>query len=317
MMAAPVGDDVFGEDPTVNALETKIANLFNKEAALFCPSGTMCNQIAIKTHTQPLDEVICHEISHIHCHETGGYAFHSGVALKLISGNAGRIQPHQLAPAINPDYDWLPATRLICFENTVNKAGGACYTLSQMQALSNESKRLQLATHLDGARIFNAMVAQNIKPQQVGPLFDSISVCLSKGLGAPIGSVLLGTAAFIKKARRLRKVMGGGMRQAGILAAAGIYALENHIDRLTDDHRRAKILGQVLANYPDIVAIHPVETNIIVADFASELALENFLVYLQKNQIKAIAFGPKTVRLVTHLDITEADLEKVCSVLKQ
>jgi threonine aldolase len=186
-----------------------------------------------------------------------------------------------------------------------------------MQALSNESKRLQLATHLDGARIFNAMVAQNIKPQQVGPLFDSISVCLSKGLGAPIGSVLLGTAAFIKKARRLRKVMGGGMRQAGILAAAGIYALENHIDRLTDDHRRAKILGQVLANYPDIVAIHPVETNIIVADFASELALENFLVYLQKNQIKAIAFGPKTVRLVTHLDITEADLEKVCSVLKQ
>ena len=317
MMAAEVGDDVFRADPTVNALEEKAAALFGKEAALFCPSGTMTNQIAIKVHTQPLDELICDHYSHVFQYETGGYAFNSGVAVNLITGRYGKIKPEQIKAAIKPLHDWLPKSRLVVLENTCNKGGGSYYTLSEMQAISELCKQEGLILHLDGARLFNAMVETGDQPASIGASFDSISICLSKGLGAPVGSLLIGTADAIREARRFRKVMGGGMRQAGYLAAAGIYALDHHVDRLKEDHRRARILAKALEARSYVKDIRPVHTNIIIFDLREGLSADQFLERLAAHHIFAAPFGPETVRFVTHLDFTDAMLERTVKVLEE
>ena len=317
MMEAEVGDDVFGEDPTVNALEAKVAALFNKEAAIFCPSGTMTNQIAIKVHTQPLDEVICDEYSHIYQYEVGGYAYNSGVAINLLKGTHGKITATQIEAAVKPEFDWLPRTRLVVLENTCNKGGGSYYTLDEIRPISKLCWNRGLALHLDGARIFNALVETGETPHAVGEQFDSISLCLSKGLGAPVGSVLIGSEAFIKQARRVRKVMGGGMRQAGYLAAAGIYALDHQVERLKEDNERAKQIGAVLEAMPCVSEVRPVQTNILIFDVNPPYTAASFLEKLAGKGIQASPFGPQTVRFVTHLDFTEEMLDRVVEVLKE
>lgn len=317
MMQAKVGDDVFGEDPSVNALQDKAAQLFGKEAALFCPSGTMTNQIAIKVHTQALDEVICDEYSHVYQYETGGYAFNSGVAINLIKGQHGKITAEQVAAAIKPVYDWLPISKLVVLENTCNKGGGSYYTHSEIKPIQSLCKERGLKLHLDGARLFNALVETGESTQATGQLFDSISICLSKGLGAPVGSLLIGDQDFISQARRFRKVMGGGMRQAGFLAAAGLYALEHQVDRLKIDNDRARLLGTTLKACNYVSDVRPVKSNIVIFDVNE--AYKNsadFLKKLSNHGINASPFGPKTVRLVTHLDVTEAMMERTIEVLK-
>ncbi len=244
MLRAEVGDDVWGEDPTVSALEESTAHRFGMEAGLFCPSGTMTNQIAIRVHTQPQQEVICHKQSHIYLYEGGGIAYNSLASVRLLDGERGLLNAEDVAAAINPDDIHYPETALVAIENTVNKGGGACYSLERIASISRICQEHHLPLHLDGARVFNALVATNESPGAYGQYFDSISVCLSKGLGAPVGSVLLGSHAFIHQARRVRKVFGGGMRQAGYLAAAGLYALNHHVERLLDDHRCARVLGE-------------------------------------------------------------------------
>lgn len=311
MMQAEVGDDVFGEDPSVNALEAKAALLFNKQAALFCPSGTMTNQIAIKTHTQPLDEVICEEKSHIYQYETGGYAFHSGVSIQLLKGKYGKLNAEQVEAAIKPVYDWLPISKLVVLENTCNKAGGSYYTIAEIEPIRAVCQQHGLKLHLDGARLFNALVETEESTQDIGNQFDSISICLSKGLGAPVGSLLLGDKNFIRQARRYRKVMGGGMRQAGFLAAAGSYALDHHIGRLKRDNEGAKMIAQTLATLPYVENIQPVHTNILIFDVKRTMTADSFLAKLKAKGILAVAFGPQTVRFVTHLDVTDEMLERV------
>ena len=315
MLQAEVGDDVFGEDPAVNALEAKAAALFGHEAAIFCPSGTMTNQIAIKVHTQPLDEVICDEYSHVYQYETGGYAFNSGVGINLIQGTHGKITAEQVQAAIKPVHDWLPLSRLVVLENTCNKGGGSYYTLDEIRPIWQVCREQGLGLHLDGARLFNALVETGETPEATGALFDSISICLSKGLGAPVGSLLIGSADLIRRARRVRKVMGGGMRQAGFLAAAGSYALDHHVARLKEDHRRASAIGQVLERLPYVAAVRPVKTNILIFDLVPPLTAAEYLQRLAGFGIKASAFGPQTVRFVTHLDFSEAMLEKVLEAL--
>jgi threonine aldolase len=317
MMEAEVGDDVFGEDPSINALEAKAAQLFCKEAALFCPSGTMTNQIAIKTHTHPLDEVICDEYSHIYQYETGGYAFNSGVAINLIKGTHGKITADQIATAIKPTYDWLPNSSLVVLENTCNKGGGSYYTIDEIRPIQQLCKEKSLKLHLDGARLFNALVETGESTHDVGEVFDSISICLSKGLGAPVGSLLIGDTAFIRQARRYRKVMGGGMRQAGYLAAAGIYALDHHVERLKEDNQRAKIIGATLSKRSYVEDVRPVKTNILIFDVKPPYTAASFLEKLMEYGIQASPFGPQTVRFVTHLDFTEAMMEEVLRVLKE
>ncbi len=316
MTQAEVGDDVFGQDPTVNALEAKAAALFDKPAALYCPSGTMTNQIAIKTHTQPLDEVICDVYSHVYQYETGGYAFNSGVAINLIQGTNGKITAGQVAAAIQPTYDWLPNSKLVVLENTCNKGGGSFYTLDEIEPVADLCKERNLKLHLDGARLFNALVETGERTQEVGKLFDSISICLSKGLGAPVGSLLIGEEDFIRQARRFRKVMGGGMRQAGYLAAAGIYALDHHVQRLQEDNERARQLGAKLKTLPYVENVRPVRTNIVIFDVKKPFTADSFLAKLKEKEVVASAFGPQTVRLVTHLDFTEAMLEVTLDVLE-
>jgi threonine aldolase len=316
MMAAQVGDDVFREDPTVNALETKAAAMFGKEAALFCPSGTMTNQIAIKVHTEPLDEVICDHYSHIHQYETGGPAYNSGVSINPIHGQNGKITAKQVNAAIKPEADWLARTRLVVLENTCNKGGGSYYTLDEIRPISDLCREKELRIHLDGARLFNALVETKEATEEVGKLFDSISICLSKGLGAPVGSLLIGDADFIKKARRIRKVLGGGMRQAGYLAAAGIYALENHVERLAIDNKRARKMGQILEGLSYVENVRPVQSNILIFDVKSPWTADSFLKALAKENILVVAFGPQTVRFVTHLNIKEAMVERVLEVVK-
>lgn len=315
MMQAVVGDDVFGEDPTVSALEQHIAEMFGMEAGLFCPSGTMTNQIAIKVHTRPLDEVVCHQDSHIYQYETAGYAHHSGVGIKLLQGPEGRITPEQIAASVNPVFDWLPNTKLVVIENTCNKAGGSYYTIEQMKSINEACYERNLSLHLDGARIFNALVALEARPQQLSGLFQSISVCLSKGLGAPVGSVLLGSTPFIKEARRVRKVMGGGMRQAGFLAAAGRYALDHHINRLGEDHQRAKQLETALQNHPLVAKVLTAYTNIVIFEVRPTITVPQFLAKLAAHNIKGIQFGPTQIRLVTHLDFTDPMLQRTLNVL--
>jgi len=313
MISAPVGDDVFNEDPTVIKLEEKLAAMFSKEAGLFCPSGTMTNQIAINVHTRPGDEVICDVNSHIYNYEGGGIARNSGVQAKLLQGDRGRMNAQQVAESINGDFDWLTRSTLVSLENTVNRAGGSYYTMDMVEPISKLCKEKNLKLHLDGARIFNALTETQRKPSEIGVLFDSISVCLSKGLGTPAGSVLLGTKTFIKEARRVRKAFGGGMRQVGILAAAGIYALDNNIERLKEDHLRAKKIEQILKQLPYIESIMPVDTNILIFNLNTKISGESFEKKLAENNIKVAAFGKQTIRMVTHLDFKEdmlTDLEK-------
>lgn len=310
MFDAEVGDDVFREDPTVNALEAKCAGLFGHEAALFCPSGTMANQIAIKVHTRPLDEVICDLMSHIYQYEVGGYAFHSGVSVSLPEGENGILTPELVEAAVKPRQDWLPKSRLVVLENTCNKGGGSIYPPGRIAAIRAVCDKHGLALHLDGARLFNALAETNETPASVGAAFDSISVCLSKGLGAPVGSVLIGGRDFIAEARRVRKVMGGGMRQAGYLAAAGIYALDHQVERLRDDHAHARMLASALAELPWVGPIRPVQTNIVIFDLKPPLTPAVFLEYLKSRGVIASAFGPRTVRFVTHLDVTREMVEQ-------
>jgi len=317
MWTAEVGDDVFREDPTVNALEAKCAALFGHEAALFCPSGTMANQIALKVHTRPLDEVICDEMSHIYQYEVGGYAFHSGIGVNLLKGENGILNAAMIEAAIKPRYDWLPRSSLVVIENTCNKGGGSIYPLERIRDIRKMCQKNGIALHLDGARLFNALVETEDAPASIGAELDSISLCLSKGLGAPIGSVLVGNQAFIAEARRVRKAMGGGMRQAGYLAAAGIYALDHHVERLRDDHAHARQLADVLAKLPWVANIRPVQTNILIFDLVSPLTPALFLDYLKQNGVVASAFGPQTIRFVTHLDVTQEMLKQAVGILQR
>lgn len=315
MYQAEVGDDVFGQDPTVNALEAKAAALFGKAAALFCPSGTMTNQIALKVHTQPLDEVICDEYSHIFQYEVGGYAFNSGIGVNLIKGSNGKVTADQVAAAVKPVADWLPLSRLVVLENTANKGGGSYYTLDEIQPIRQVCVQHGMALHLDGARIFNALVETGESTSDVGAAFDSLSVCLSKGLGAPVGSLLIGDADFIRKARRVRKAMGGGMRQAGYLAAAGIYALDYHVERLKEDNLHARHLGALLARMPFVGEVRPVQTNIVIFDVLPPFTAASFLAKLAEYGVQASAFGPQTVRMVTHLDVSADMIDEVMRVI--
>ncbi|MCH2084581.1 MAG: aminotransferase class I/II-fold pyridoxal phosphate-dependent enzyme [Saprospiraceae bacterium] len=315
MMNAEVGDDVFQADPSVNALESKAAKMFGKEAALYCPSGTMTNQIAIKVHTQPLDEVLCDHYSHVYQYETGGYAFNSGVAMNLIEGKNGKITADQVAAAVKPVYDWLPISKLVVLENTCNKGGGSFYTLEEIKPIQQVCQERGLKLHLDGARLFNALVETKESTQDVGAHFDSISICLSKGLGAPVGSLLLGDHEFIRQARRFRKVMGGGMRQAGFLAAAATYALDHQVERLKTDNDRAKEIGALLETLPYVANVRPVASNIVIFDLKGERMAEEYLEKLKAKGILASPFGPQTVRFVTHLDVTEAMIDQVLEIL--
>jgi len=317
MHSAPVGDDVFGEDPSINSLERITAAKFGMEAGLFCPSGTMTNQLAIKTHTQAGDEVICDELSHIYQYEGGGIAFNSGCSVKLLHGDRGRLTADQILAGINPEDVHKPITSLISLENTSNRGGGACYDFETFKAIKKVATDHKLPLHLDGARLFNAIVEKKEAPIEYGNIFDSISICLSKGLGAPVGSVLIGNAAFIKKARRWRKVFGGGMRQAGSLAAAGIYALEHHIERLAEDHKNAKILSEALAKKDFVSSILGVETNIVIATISGKYTAASFAAALKDKGILAIAMTPTQVRFVFHLNISESDLAKTIDTINQ
>ena len=315
MSAAMVGDDVFGEDPSINRLEEKCARLFGMEAAVFCPSGTMTNQIAIKCHTQPGDEVICEENSHIYQYEGGGIAFNAGASVKLLAGDRGRIHARQVADAIQPDDVHRPISRLVSLENTSNRGGGCCYDFNEIVAIKTVCQEKGLALHLDGARVWNAIIAQNENYLLYGSTFDSISVCLSKSLGCPVGSLLLGSSSFIKKARRIRKVFGGGMRQAGSLAAAGLYALDHHVDRLKQDHIHAQQLAACIAKKPFVKMLLPVETNIIIFELQEGLSAPAMVASLKEKGILGYAISPVRIRLVTHLDISENDIHQTIEVL--
>ncbi|WP_400190259.1 low-specificity L-threonine aldolase [Hymenobacter sp. B81] len=316
MFRAPVGDDVYEEDPTVRELEHETARRFGLEAGLFCPSGTMTNQIAIKAHTEPLSEVICEQTAHIYLWEVGGIAFHSGASVALLPGNRGRLTAAQVASAIRSENIHYPTTRLVCLENTHNRGGGSCYPWQALEDIAELARRHRLPLHLDGARLFNALVATGQRSEEYGRLFSSISICLSKGLGAPVGSVLLGSREFIRKCQRIRKVMGGGWRQAGYLAAAGLYALEHHVERLADDHRRAQQLAAALQQAPYVEEVLPAETNLVIFRLREGLTEEQFLAHLSEQGIKASAFGPQMVRFVTHLDVDDAAIERVIEALQ-
>ncbi len=316
MMNAKVGDDVFGEDPCVNALEEKAAFMFGMEAALFCASGTMTNQIAIKCHTQPGDEVICDRLSHIYQYEGGGIAFNSGCSVQLIDGNYGRIKAAQVEAAVNNRNDAHKAySKLVSLENTANRGGGSCYDFDDIKPIKKVCEANNLLLHLDGARLFNAIVAKNESAKDYGKIFDSISICISKGLGAPVGSVLIGTKDFIKKARRIRKVLGGGKRQAGYLAAACIYALDNHIERLQEDHDHANKLAESLRQKDFTGEMYPVETNIIIFQVKGKYTASQLAEVLKKNNILAIAISKTQVRMVTHLNITSAMIDEAIEVI--
>jgi threonine aldolase len=327
MMKAKVGDDVFGEDPSINELEKISADMFGMEAAIFCPSGTMTNQIAIKCHTQPGDEVICDESSHVYQYEGGGIAFNSGASVKLLNGDRGRLTAEQIKAAVNPDDNHKAHTSLVCLENTSNRGGGSCYDFEEIKRIKTICLENNLQFHLDGARLFNALVAKNETPKQYGEVFDSISICLSKSLGCPVGSLLLGKKParmtrsdgdFIKKARRVRKVFGGGMRQAGFLAAAGIHALKNNIERLAEDHAHAKQIAEAIAKKDFVKMVLPVETNIIIFELKDVITAPAVVAKLKEHDILGYAIAPNRVRLVVHLDITkemvDRTIEKISSL---
>jgi len=311
MMQAEVGDDVFGEDPTVNHLEQKVASKFGFEAALLCLSGTMANQIAIAVHTKPGDEVICDALSHIYLYEGGGIAANSHASVRLLHGVRGMLKADMVKEAIQVDNPHYPASRLVSLENTVNKGGGACYRLEDIAAIRAVCDFHHLKLHLDGARLFNAMVAKQQKPEDFAKHFHSISVCFSKGLGAPMGSILLGSKEFIHQARRVRKRWGGGWRQAGYIAAAVDYALANHIPLLQKDHERAAKIEAFLKTRSEITAILPVETNIIIFELTNNWNAHTYLTKLAEHQIMAAPFGKQQIRLVTHLDFTDHHLDQL------
>ena len=311
MASAEVGDDVFGEDPSIIALENIVAERFGMEAAIYCPSGTMTNQIAIKCHTQPGDEVVCEQLSHIYRYEGGGIAFNSGCQVHLVQGDRGRITAAQVKSAINPVDDHKSHTALVSLENTANRGGGSCYDFDEILAIGQVCKANGLKFHLDGARLFNAIVAKKESPLQYGKAFDSISVCLSKGLGCPVGSVLIGPREMITRARRIRKVFGGGMRQAGYLAAAGIYAMEHNIERLAEDHYKARCVAETLQSKEFTAHILPVETNIIIFEPRGKYTASTLAAALAEKGILAIAISATQVRMVFHLDITDQMVEKI------
>jgi threonine aldolase len=317
MFSAPLGDDVYGEDPSINALEYKVANMFGFDSAVFCPSGTMTNQIAIKTHTIPGDEVICDASSHIYNYEGGGMAFNSGVQVRAIQGTSGKISATHVEENIHPPLINLPRTSLVALENTLNKAGGGYYTLAEIASISERCKKYNLPLHLDGARVFNALHETKENPKEYSNYFDSVSVCFSKGLGAPVGSALLGSKEFIAKARRYRRLFGGGMRQAGVLAAAATFALENNINRIQDDHRRAKEIAKTLSTLNYVYELLPVQTNIIIFKLIDGISTDEFIKYLNKNNIVANTMGKQTMRFVTHLDVNDVDLEMVIQVISK
>lgn len=312
MFHAVVGDDVFGDDPTVQALEEKAATMFRMEAAVFCPSGTMTNQLAIKAHTRPGDEVICDATAHIYLFEGGGLGLNSGCSVRTLNGDHGRFTAADVEANINDPHNvHLPLTRLVSVENTSNKGGGSCWDFGELVKIAEVCRKHGLSYHLDGARLFNALCETGESPAQYGALFDSISICLSKGLGAPVGSLLLGKRDFIATSRRYRKAFGGAMRQSGYLAAAGIYALDHHIGRLREDHRRAKELGEIFRKSPFVSSVMPVETNIVIFEIAPEYNANDILKKLEEQNIQLAAFGPSTLRTVTHLDFDDEGVEWV------
>lgn len=311
MMQAAIGDDVLGDDPTVKALEQKAAAMFGMETAIYCPSGTMTNQIGIRIQTQPQDQIICDQLSHIYLYEGGGPAYNSMVSMKLLQGDRGRITAAQVEASINPDDPHFPVSRFVSLENTANKAGGSFYDLEAIKAIKEVCVKHGLVLHLDGARLFNALTETGDDPKEYGKLFDTISICLSKGLGAPVGSLLLCSKENYKKAVRIRKVLGGGMRQAGFMAAAGLYALENHIDRLKEDHRRAKQIAEWLKEKDFVEELFPVETNIIVFRLTKPYTSAMFLEKLEEVGIMAVPFGPDLVRFTLHLDVSEEMVHQI------
>jgi threonine aldolase len=315
MMNAPVGDDVFEDDPSVNKLQDKAAQLFGMEDAIFCPSGTMTNQIAIRLHTQPGDEVICDSNSHIYNFEGGGIAINAQASVRLVNGDKGRISVDQIKKNLNPDDIHYPITSLVSLENTINRAGGVYYTLEQINTISKFCKDNTLSLHMDGARFFNAITETGDKPEDYAHALESISICLSKGLGCPVGSLLLGPKAFIKKARRIRKFMGGGMRQAGFLAAAAIYALDNNIDRLKEDHEKARVLENCLNSLSYIGKVEEVFSNIVIFELENEEFQSQFEGHLKQNNISFAFIGPGRIRFVTHKDISTSMMERVIEIL--
>lgn len=316
MFTAKVGDDVFGEDPSINQLEAMGAGIFGKEAALFCPSGTMTNQVAIKCHTQPGEEIICEKMSHVYIYEGGGIAFNSGCQVKALEGDRGRIIAGQVTDAINPNDIHKAKTSMVSLENTANRGGGSCYEFPEMEAIKQVCLQNNLKLHLDGARLYNALIAKGESPKDYGDIFDSISLCLSKGLGAPVGSLLLGSSEFINKARRVRKVFGGGMRQAGYLAAAGIYALENNTARLQEDHQHAKEIAGVLIKKNFVGKMMPVETNIIIFEIINSFTPKTFVEELAKKDVLTTAISPTQVRMVTHLDVTGEMVKNLVGIIE-
>ena len=322
MAAAPVGDDVFAEDPTAASLEQRCAAMLGHEAGLFFPSGTMANQAAIQVHAAPGDEVICGDLSHIYHYEGGGIARNAGASVRLLGGDRGRFTATQVAEAVNPPDSHFARTALVALEDTVNKGGGAIWAQAEVAAIREVARQAGLPLHLDGARLWNAQVARgaavdaNADWSAYGAQFDSISVCFSKGLGAPVGSVLVGSAAFIRKAHRVRKVMGGGMRQIGGLAAACHHALDHHLPELHRDHERAQRLGQVLANHSDFMAIEPVETNIVIATLRPGLAAGDVVNELGGLGMRCMAFGATKIRWVLHRDLTDTDLDRALAILR-
>ncbi|HCM60567.1 MAG TPA: threonine aldolase [Bacteroidales bacterium] len=316
MMKASVGDMIFGEDPAVNELEQMAADIFGMEAALFCPSGTMTNQIAIKAHTSPGDEVICSRMAHIYQFEAGGVAFNSGASVALIDSEDGTFTAEDVKQHINNPEDWHKAfTRLVEVENTVNRGAGACWDLQELKRIRELCDNRHLGYHLDGARLFNAMAADGSKPEDYGALFDSVSICLSKGLGAPVGSVLIGKKEIIKRGTRIRKVLGGAMRQAGYIASAGIYALRNNLLRLTDDHRNAASLAEALKECSMTETIHYGGTNIVIFTLKPPAAASDFLEKIRQHGILALKTGERSIRMVTHLDVSDEQIREACEIL--
>lgn len=317
MLRAEVGDDVLGDDPTVNALQEKAAALFGKEAALFCPSGTMTNQLAIKVHTQPGDEVICHELAHVYLYEGGGIAFNSGASVQLLRGGNGLYTAAQVDGAVNARGDaHRPWSRLVVAENTSNKGGGACWELAELRRIRDVCRRHELAFHLDGARLFNALVARGGTPREYGDTFDTISICLSKGLGAPVGSLLLGSREHIARAHRFRKAFGGGMRQAGYLAAAGIHALDHHVQRLAEDHAHAQSVARALGALPWVAEVLPAETNIVIFNVVDGLVPARVIEHLAGHGVRALSMGGQSVRFVFHLHVGAAEVDRVIAALQ-
>ncbi|MFN5031847.1 MAG: low-specificity L-threonine aldolase [Flavobacteriia bacterium] len=318
MFNAEVGDDVFSEDPTINELQRFAADLFGKEDALFCASGTQTNQIAINVHVQPGGEIICHEESHIYKYEGGGIAKNSGASVRLLQGDRGRLKLDAIKKWINnPDDVHFPLTQLVSLEDTSNRGGGAIYDFEEIKKIKRFCIENNFPLHLDGARLMNALVETNIDPKIYAAEFDSISLCLSKGLGAPVGSVLVGSKEFIKKSRRVRKVFGGGMRQAGIIAAGGLYALKNNVNRLREDHAHARQLEQELNSLEWVDSVMPVQTNIVVVILKDASKRDVIISLLAEHGIRIMAFGEGMLRMVTHLDISSEQIDETCSTLRK